>query len=74
MYPYATRAVTAEMEALKILLNCMISEDDQWSTIDLTDFYLGSDLPHPEYIRIQTDLIPPNVIGFFNLHQFIDKR
>jgi hypothetical protein len=52
----------------------MISEDAQWSTIDLTDFYLGTDLPHPEYIRIQTDLIPPNVIDFFNLHQFIDKR
>ena len=47
IYPYETRAVTAEMEALKILLNCMISEDAQWSTIDLTDFYLGTDLPHP---------------------------
>jgi hypothetical protein len=74
IYPYETRAVTAEMEALKILLNCMISEDAQWSTIDLTDFYLGTDLPHPEYIRIQTSLIPPDVIDFFNLNKFIDKQ
>jgi hypothetical protein len=74
IYPFETRAVTAEMEALKILLNCMISEDAQWSTIDLTDFYLGTDLPHPEYIRIQTSLIPTDVIDFFDLHKFIDKQ
>jgi hypothetical protein len=58
VYPYETTAVTAEMDALKILLNCMISEDAKWSTIDLTDFYLGTDLPHPEYIRIPVRLIP----------------
>jgi hypothetical protein len=57
-YPYDTSAVTAEMEAIKILLNCMISENARWSTIDLTDFYLGTDLPHPEYIRIPRNLIP----------------
>ncbi len=61
VYPYETTAVTAEMNALKILLNCMISEDARWTTIDLTDFYLGTDLPHPEFIRIPGRLIPPEV-------------
>ena len=37
----------------------MISEDAQWSTMDLTDFYLGTDLPHPEYLRIPEAMIPP---------------
>ena len=75
-YPYETRAVTAEMEALKILLNCMISENASCTctTIDLTDFYLGTDLPHPEYIRIQTQLIPPSVIEFFQLQPFINRQ
>jgi hypothetical protein len=53
VYPYDTSAVTAEMDALKILINCMISENANWSTIDLTDFYLGTDLPSSP--RIYTD-------------------
>jgi hypothetical protein len=66
-YPYDTAAVTAEMDAIKILLNCMISEDANLSTIDITDFYIGTDLPHPEYIRIPRNLIPEKVIAFYEL-------
>ena len=73
-YPYDTAAVTAEMEAIKILLNCMISENANWSTIDLTDFYLGTDLPHPEYIRIPRNLIPENVITFYDLERFFSSN
>ncbi len=64
-YPYDTSAVTAEMDAIKILINCMLPEKSNWSTIDLTDFYLGTDLPHPEYIRIPRNLIPAKVITFY---------
>jgi hypothetical protein len=49
----------------------MISEHANWSTMDLTDFYLGTDLPHPEYIRIPLHLIPANVIDFYDLQPFI---
>ncbi len=73
-YPYDTTAVTAELESLKILLNCMISEDANFSTIDLTDFYLGTDLPHPEYIRIPIRLIPKKVIEFYDLEKFITSN
>jgi hypothetical protein len=45
----------------------MISEDANFSTIDLTDFYLGTDLPHSEYIQSPIRLIPANVIEFYNL-------
>jgi hypothetical protein len=58
-YSYDKSAVTANMEALKLLINAMIPEDAQWSTIDISDFYLGTPLPHPEYIRIQRALIHP---------------
>jgi hypothetical protein len=73
-YPFETRVVTAEMEALKILLNCMISENGNWTTIDLTDFYLGTDLPHPEYIRVKSQLIPNNVTEFYKLRPFMDRQ
>ncbi len=70
VYPYDTTAVMAEMNALKILLKCMISEDAKWTIIDLTDFYLGTDLPHPEFIRIPSSLIPPDVLSFYNIDRF----
>jgi hypothetical protein len=70
VYPYDTSAVTAEMDALKILINCMISEDAKWSTIDLTDFYLGTDLPHPEFIRITRKFIAPSVMLHYDLEHF----
>ena len=74
VYPYDKAAVTAEMDAFKILLNCMISEDAYWSTIDLTDFYLGTDLPYPEFIRIPTKHIPQNVVDFYQLQSFIQNQ
>jgi hypothetical protein len=37
-YPFDKSAETVDLEAVKLLLNCMISEDANWSTIDLTDF------------------------------------
>jgi hypothetical protein len=58
------------MDAIKILLNCMISEDANWTTIDLTDFYLGTGLSHPEYIRIPRNFIPYDVIAFYELDDF----
>jgi hypothetical protein len=39
-------------------------------TLDLTDFYLGTDLPHPEYIRIPRNLIPETGIDFYNLQRY----
>ncbi len=70
-YPYNTTAVTANLENIKILLNAMISDNIQISTIDLEDFYLGTPLPHPEYIRIPVRFIPPKVIAFYKLEPFI---
>ena len=74
IYPYDKSAVTADLESFKLLVNCMISEDAQWTTIDLTDFYLGTPLPHPEYIRIPTSMIPERVVKFYNLTQFVNSK
>jgi hypothetical protein len=62
------------LEAIKILLNAMISDNAQFSTIDLEDFYLGTALPFPEFIWIPTKFIPRKVIiAFYKLKQFIQK-
>ena len=48
-----TKGHTADLETSRTLLSCMISENaKRTTTIDLTDFYLGTPLPHPEFIRL----------------------
>ncbi len=49
----------------------MISDNAAFSTIDIEDFYLGTPLPHPEFIRILTKFIPEKVIAFYKLQPFI---
>jgi hypothetical protein len=72
-YPYSTTALTAELESIKILFNAMISDNAAFSTVDLEDFYLGTPLPHPEYIRIPIAFIPRKVMTFYDLKSFIYK-
>jgi hypothetical protein len=72
-YPYNKTAITANLESIKILLNAMISDDAHFATMDIEDFYLGTPLPHPEYIRIPTRFIPPKVIAYYKLKEFIQN-
>jgi hypothetical protein len=51
----------------------MISDDAHFATMDIEDFYLGTPLPHPEYIRIPTRFIPPKVIAYYKLQEFIQS-
>ncbi len=66
-----TSTLSLVLCALELLLNCMISEDANWTTIDLTDFYLGTYLSHQDFIRIPMNLIPQDVIDFYDLTQYI---
>ena len=70
-YPFNTTAVTANLECIKILLNAMISDDINLATMDLEDFYLGTPLPHPEYIRIPARFIPAKVMDFYKLKEYM---
>jgi hypothetical protein len=72
-YPYSTTAITAELESIKILLNAMISDNAAFSTVDLEDFYLGTPLPYPEYIRIPVTFIPKKILQFYVLEPFLLK-
>ncbi len=57
---------------MKTLLNAMSSDDIQLTTVHLEDSYL-SQLPYPKYIRIPTRFIPPKVIAFYKLDQYLYK-
>jgi hypothetical protein len=61
------------MQTAKLLLNAVISEDSEFLTADITDFYLGTPLPRPEYMRINVKHIPEDIMTKYNLHSVVHK-
>jgi hypothetical protein len=70
-YPGAVSARTADMEVVKVLLNSALSDNAELMTLDIKDYYLGTPLDRPEYIRIDIKFIPDDCMIKYNLHQYI---
>jgi hypothetical protein len=68
---YDVSSSTASLTTLKILLNACLSENANFATIDLTDFYLGSLLPDLEYIKIYVDDYPAETLLNLGLTNFV---
>jgi hypothetical protein len=67
-------AHTADITTVKLLLNAAISENAQWMTADIKDFYLGTPLDRPEYMRIYWDRIPEEMRQRYNLAAFRERN
>ena len=72
-YPGEVSARTAELTVVKLHLNATVSENARYATADVKDFYLGTPLERPEYIRIPLKLLPTRFLDEFNLHSFLHK-
>ena len=60
------------METFKILLNSTVSTPGaKMLTGDISNIYLNSTLPEPEYVKFKVELIPPNIIKHYNLELLI---
>ncbi len=58
-YPGPVAASTADLTTIKLLLNSLVVSDDaEWMSADITDFYLGTPLPRKEYMRIGRNQTP----------------
>jgi hypothetical protein len=66
-----TRAETADMSTLKILLNAVVSEGAKFMTIDIRDFYLGTPLDRYEYMWVPVKHLPMATRDKYNLHGLI---
>ena len=73
-YPGETSANTAAMPVVKILLQSVVSDDSNWMTLDIKDYYLNTPLSRPEYIRIQRKLIPPDTLVEHQLERFMSNN
>lgn len=62
------------MAVVKILLQSVISDNLNWMTLDIKDYYLNTPLFRAEYIRIQHKLIPSKIIRRHKLEPFIHNN
>jgi hypothetical protein len=69
-YPGAVATPTAEMLMAKMLFNSVIStKGARFMTMDISNFFLNTPLPRPEFIRINLKDIPEEVIIEYNLRK-----
>ena len=60
-------AWVADLSTIKILLNAAVSENAEFICADIKDYYLGTILSRPEYMRITKKQIPLDIQLRFNL-------
>jgi hypothetical protein len=71
-YPGNKTTKTADITTAKLLFNSVISTPNgRFMTIDLKDFYLCSDLPDYEYVRIPLHMLPQAIIDLYKLEDKI---
>jgi hypothetical protein len=68
-YPGAVATPTAEMLVAKMLFNSSVisTAGARFMTMDISNFYLNTPLPRPEFIRINLNDIPEEVIIEYDL-------
>jgi hypothetical protein len=69
-YPGATAARTASLEVVRALLNSTLADDAEWSTADITDYYLNTPLLRPEYMRMTRRQISPTIMQEYDLEKY----
>jgi hypothetical protein len=68
-YPGNKSAKTADVTTVKILCNSIISTlKARAMCLDLKNFYLGTPMKQPEYMKIHISKIPPEVIAEYQLY------
>ena len=66
-YPGDVSARTASLEVVRTLLNSVLADDANFMTADITDYYLGTPLKRPEYVRIATKHLSDTIIREYDL-------
>ena len=72
-YTGAVAARTADMDVIKVLIHSVVSDNAQWLTADITDYYLMTPLTRPEYMRIPLKLLPDAIMAKYHLAEFVTR-
>ena len=67
-YPGDTGTKTGSLELVKLTINSVLSTTDaRFACFDISNFYLGTPLDRPEYVRIKLSDIPKEAVDEYNL-------
>ena len=67
-YPFDVSAPTADLPTIKLLWNSVLSSPGaKYFTMDISNFYLGSPLPRPEFMRLPINIIPEEIMQQYKL-------
>jgi hypothetical protein len=69
--PYSVFTATASHPTLNCLLNSVVSDHAFFGSIDLTDFYLGTHNPFPQFLKMYLAAYPPSVVVRLRLQPFL---
>ena len=68
-YDNNTKAPTADLITIKLLLNSVLSIlGAKFMTIDIKNFYLETELKDKQYMFISAKLIPEEIMKYYNLY------
>jgi hypothetical protein len=74
-YPWNKCTLTADLTTEKVLFNSTISTPGtSFYGINLANFYLNTPMEHYEYIPLQLDILPHEIIDKFNLNNIVDPN
>ena len=59
------------MDVVRIPLNSVLADNAHWFTVDITDYYLGTPLLRPEYLRIGTKFLSTASIEAHQLSPYL---
>ena len=74
-YDGNTKAPTADLVTIKLLLNSALSTPEaKFLTIDIINFYLEIELKNKQYMFILAELIPDEIMIKYNLYSKIHNE
>ena len=61
------------MPLVKLFIQSVVSDNTQFLTLDIKDFYLNTPLDRSEYLRIATKFLSPKIITHNKLQPYLNK-
>jgi len=72
-YPFETSTPTADLPTIKMLWNSVLSTPNaKFLTMDVANFYLGTPMARPEFMRLPINLIPQEIIDKYDLNSIVE--
>jgi hypothetical protein len=69
-YPGPVTARTASLEVVRALLNSTLADNADFCTADITDYYLGTPMARPEFLRMTRKQLSQTIIDEYTLEPY----